>query len=89
VKVPFVAMANLVSDDGSGKGTVPELVQGDATPERVAAEAAAYLDDPVRSAFTRARLARGLEELGPPGAPGRTADALLAALATAAGQSSA
>src|SRR5450756_2501113 len=63
VKVPFVAMANLVSDDGSGKGTVPELVQGDATPERVAAEAAAYLDDPARSAGTRARLARGLEEL--------------------------
>jgi len=81
VKVPFVAMANLVSDDGSGKGTVPELVQGDATPERVAAEAAAYLDDPARSAATRARLARGLEELGPPGAPGRTADALIAALA--------
>ena len=66
------------------KGTVPELVQGDATPERVAAEAAAYLDDPARSAATRARLARGLEELGPPGAPGRTADALVAALAAAA-----
>ncbi|MGZ5430074.1 MAG: lipid-A-disaccharide synthase, partial [Thermoanaerobaculia bacterium] len=84
VKVPFVAMANLVSDDGSGKGTVPELVQGDATPERVAAEAAAYLDDPARSAGTRARLARGLAELGPPGAPGRTADALVAALVAAA-----
>jgi len=84
VKVPFVAMANLVSDDGSGKGTVPELVQGDATPERVAAEAGAYLDDPARSAATRARLARGLEELGPPGAPGRTADALVAALAASA-----
>jgi len=81
VKVPFVAMANLVSDDGSGTGTVPELVQGDATPERVAAEAAAYLEDPARSAATRAHLARGLEELGPPGASGRTADALIAALA--------
>jgi lipid-A-disaccharide synthase len=84
VKVPFVAMANLVSDDGSGKGTVPELVQSDATPARIAAEAAAYLDDPARSASTRARLARGLEELGPPGAPGRTADALVAALLAAA-----
>ena len=80
VKVPFVAMANLVSDDGSGAGTVPELLQGRATPERIAAEAAAYLDDPARAALTRARLARGLEELGPPGAPGRTADAVLAAL---------
>src|ERR1019366_8974334 len=55
--------------------------QADATPERVAAEAAAYLDDPARSAGTRACLARGLEDLGPPGAPGRTADALVAALA--------
>ncbi len=83
VKVPFVAMANLVSDDGSGKETVPELVQGDATPERVADEATAYLDDPSRAAATRARLARGLEELGPPGAPGRTADALVAVLVAA------
>ena len=80
VKVPWVAMANLVSDDGSGASTVPELLQGDATPERIAAEAAAYLDDPARAARTRARLARGLEELGPPGAPGRAAEAVLAAL---------
>ncbi|HEX7616101.1 MAG TPA: lipid-A-disaccharide synthase [Thermoanaerobaculia bacterium] len=81
VKVPFVAMANLVSDDGSGKGAVPELLQSDATPERIAAEAAAFIEDPGLVARTRARLARGLEELGPPGAPGRTADAVLAALA--------
>jgi lipid-A-disaccharide synthase len=80
VKVPWVAMANLVSDDGSGASTVPELLQGDATPERIAAEAAAYLDDAARAARTRASLARGLEELGPPGAPGRTAEAVLAAL---------
>ncbi len=80
VKVPFVAMANLVSDDRSGIGAVPELLQGDATPERIAFEAARFLDDPGLSARTRARLARGLEELGPPGAPGRTADAVLAAL---------
>src|ERR1019366_39999 len=58
--------------------------QADATPERVAAEAAAYLDDPARSAGTRARLARGLEDLGPPGAPRRTADALVAGPAAAA-----
>jgi lipid-A-disaccharide synthase len=84
VKVPWVAMANLVSDDGSGAGTVPELLQGDATPERIAAEALAVLDDPARAARVRARLARGLGELGPPGASGRTADAVLAALSAAA-----
>jgi lipid-A-disaccharide synthase len=84
VKVPWVAMANLVSDDGSGASTVPELLQGDATPERIAAEAVAVLDDPARAAHVRLRLARGLEELGPPGAPGRAADAILAALSAAA-----
>jgi lipid-A-disaccharide synthase len=84
VKVPWVAMANLVSDDGSGASTVPELLQGDATPERIAAEAVAVLDDPARAARVRLRLARGLEELGPPGAPGRAADAILAALSVAA-----
>jgi lipid-A-disaccharide synthase len=80
VKVPFVAMANLVSDDGSGTSAVPELLQGDATPERIAAKAAAFLDDPGLVARTRARLARGLAELGAPGAPGRAAEAVLAAL---------
>jgi lipid-A-disaccharide synthase len=80
VKVPFVAMANLVSDDGSGTSAVPELLQGDATPERIAAKAAAFLDDPGLVARTRARLARGLAELGAPGAPRRTAEAVLAAL---------
>ncbi len=80
VRVPFVAMANLVSDDGSGTAAVPELLQGDANPVRIAAEAAAFLEDPDLVARTRARLASGLAELGPPGAPGRTAEALLAAL---------
>ncbi|HEV8267956.1 MAG TPA: lipid-A-disaccharide synthase, partial [Thermoanaerobaculia bacterium] len=60
--------------------TVPELVQHDATPERVAAEAAAFLDDPARAARVKERLARGAEELGEPGAAARAADALLAAL---------
>ena len=80
VKVPFVAMANLLSDDGSGTAAVPELLQGDATPERVAAAATAFLEDPGLVARTRARLARGREELGARGAPGRTADAVVAAL---------
>ncbi len=80
VKVPHVAMANIVSDDGSGARAVPELIQGDATSERVAAEAAAFLDDPTRVADTKRRLARGRERLGPPGAAGRAASALLRVL---------
>ena len=80
VKVKDIAMANIVSDDGSGNRAVPELVQHEATPERIAAEVRAYLDDPSRVAATRARLAKGLTDLGPPGAASRTADALLLAL---------
>ncbi len=80
VKVDDVAMANLVSDDGSGTRAVPELIQGAATPERIAAEVAAFLDDPARAAESRRRLALGRADLGPAGAAERTAEALLAAL---------
>jgi lipid-A-disaccharide synthase len=80
VKVDHVAMANTISDDGSGTRAVPELIQGDATPERIAAEAAAFLDDPSRRAQAKRQLAHGREELGPPGAADRAAEALLTAL---------
>ena len=77
VKVPNVAMANILSDPGDGSQTVPELIQGAATPERVAEEVERFLDDPARAAEARRRLALGREELGAPGAPDRTADAIL------------
>jgi lipid-A-disaccharide synthase len=80
VKVPSVAMANILSDPGDGTRAVPELIQGAATPERVSAEVERLLDDPERAAEARRRLAAGREELGEPGAPGRTADAVLALL---------
>ncbi len=80
VKVPHVAMANIVSDDGSGVRAVPELIQGEVTPERVAAEAAAFLDDPARAAEARRRLACGRESLGPPGAAARAAASVLGML---------
>jgi lipid-A-disaccharide synthase len=80
IRVPFVAMANILSDRGDGSQTVPELIQRDATPERVAAEVERLLSDPARAAETRRRLALGREELGEPGAPARTAEALLALL---------
>lgn len=80
VKVPSVAMANILSDPGDGTRAVPELIQGDATPERVAAEVERFLDDPERAAEARRRLAAGREELGEPGAAARTAEAVLALL---------
>lgn len=84
IRVPNVAMANILSDPGDGSQSVPELLQGAATPERIAAEAERFLDDPARAAEARRRLALGREELGAPGAPGRTADAVLALLGSAA-----
>ena len=82
VKVADVAMANIVSDDGTGLRTVPELLQEDATAENVAAEAEKFLSDPALAAATRARLAKGAADLGPPGAGERAAEALLAAVGT-------
>lgn len=80
VKVPSVAMANILSDPGDGSRAVPELIQSAATPERVAAEVERFLDEPERAAEARRRLAAGREELGEPGAPDRTAEAVLALL---------
>lgn len=80
VRVPHVAMANIVTDDGTGLRTVPELLQEEATPGNVAAEAEKFLSDAALSARTRERLAKGAADLGPPGAAARTAEALVAAL---------
>jgi len=78
VKVPNVAMANILSDPGDGSQSVPELIQGAATPGRIALEVERFLSEPARAAEARRRLALGREELGPPGAPARTAEAILA-----------
>lgn len=69
VRVPFIGMPNLIL----GKAAVPELIQNDVTPERVAAEARAILDDPARAAAIRADLARVRALLGAPGAARRAA----------------
>lgn len=82
VKVPNVAMANILSDPGDGSQTVPELIQRAATPERIAAGIERFLSNPALADEARRRLALGREELGPPGAPGRTADAVLALVAS-------
>lgn len=73
VKVKHIAMANLLA----GKGVVPELIQRDATPERAAAEAARFLDEPAYAASVRADLLAVRRSLGTPGAADRAAAALL------------
>lgn len=77
VKVNMYAMANLVA----GRRVVPELIQSDFTPHRVAGETVAFLTD--RPLYERTRDAlRGVrEQLGAPGASGRAADAILETVA--------
>src|SRR5687768_17469564 len=69
VRVPHFAMVNLIAQ----RAIVPELEQSDFTPARVAAEAAALLDDPARYERTLQDLADVRRRLGAPGASGRAA----------------
>jgi lipid-A-disaccharide synthase len=73
VRVDTFAMANL----GAGKRVVPELIQDDFQPARVAAEAISILTDPARAAAMRRELAEVRHRLGAPGASARAARAVL------------
>ena len=73
VTVERIAMANVLA----GREIVPELIQADATPERVAAEATAIVDDPGRAKRMRADLSALRETLGEPGAVNRAAETIL------------
>jgi lipid-A-disaccharide synthase len=73
VKVDTYAMVNLVA----GRRVVPELIQDDFTPERVADEAVGFLLDSRRYSEARAALREVRARLGEPGASGRAAEAVL------------
>ncbi|MBL8834086.1 MAG: lipid-A-disaccharide synthase [Rhodospirillales bacterium] len=60
IKVPFVAMPNVIA----GRAVIPELLQEDCTPERLAGELATLLDDPAAAARMRADLAAICDALG-------------------------
>jgi len=81
VRTPYFAMVNLIAE----KRVVPELVQDDFTPERVAGETLKLLKEPNARDAQR----RGLEEvrtrLGPPGAVERAADEITEMLQGTAG----
>jgi lipid-A-disaccharide synthase len=74
VRVEHIAMPNLIA----GRTIVPELVQDDFTPGRVATETVRFLEDPVLHERTREALRGVRQQLGGPGASGRAADAVLA-----------
>jgi lipid-A-disaccharide synthase len=79
VRLPDVSLVNLVL----GKRAVPELIQGDANPERIAAEAARLLTDAAARNEMRQALAELRERLGEGGASGRAAAEVAAMLAEA------
>ena len=61
---------------------MPELLQDDFTVSRLAGEAEGLLQSPERLSAMKAGLARVTERVGPPGASGRAAEALLEAVAS-------
>jgi lipid-A-disaccharide synthase len=72
VRTPYFAMVNLIAE----KEVVPELVQDDFTPDRVAAETLRLLQDPNARGTMRTGLAEVRKRLGPPGAVERAADCI-------------
>src|SRR5437667_7115560 len=74
VKTRFFSMVNLIA----GRAVVPELIQDDFTPQRLAAEAESLLSGSPSPNPRVSEMKRGLEEvqnlLGPPGAVERAAD---------------
>lgn len=85
VRVDTFAMANLVA----GRRVVPELIQDDFVPERVAAEALRVLTDPLAASRVRDDLRDVRTRLGEPGASRRAAAAVLRIARSRAGRAAA
>jgi lipid-A-disaccharide synthase len=81
VRLPNVSLVNLVL----GRRVVPELIQGEANPERIAAEAARLLTGAGDRNEMRAALAELRGRLGAGGASGRAAAEVESMLAEVAG----
>jgi lipid-A-disaccharide synthase len=77
VRTPMFAMVNLIA----GRRIVPELIQDDLTPERLAIEASRLLDSPTERGAMRAALAEVRAKLGAAGAIDRAADIIAGMLA--------
>ena len=72
VNIPHIGLPNIVAE----KSVVPELIQNDFTPAKVAQEALALLESE-RNAKMKEDLAYVKERLGKPGAVGRVAELVL------------
>jgi lipid-A-disaccharide synthase len=80
VRTKFFSMVNLIA----GRAVVPELIQQDFTPQRLAEEASKLLSPTADGQARREEITRGLAEvrtlLGPPGAIDRAADEIVGLL---------
>jgi lipid A disaccharide synthetase len=74
VKIPQIGLVNIVA----GERVVPELVQADLTPERLAAGVSDYLKDERLYVDTSRRLLGVRDLLGEPGAAEKVAESILA-----------
>ncbi|NVN98243.1 MAG: lipid-A-disaccharide synthase [Geobacteraceae bacterium] len=70
LKVDHVGICNIVA----GERVVPELLQHDAEPHKIASEISRYLDDSVYAQTVRGKLLKVRESLGEIGAPRRVAE---------------
>jgi lipid-A-disaccharide synthase len=84
VRTRYFAMVNLIAD----KQAVPELVQDDFTPGKVASEIVRLLQEPNARASMRAELAEVRRRLGPPGAAERAAETIAGLLHGCTGNAS-
>jgi lipid-A-disaccharide synthase len=73
VKLPYIGLVNVVA----GRKIVPEFVQNDFTPERVAPELAKFINDHEYRAEVQQALSEVRAKLGAPGASRRTAELTL------------
>ncbi len=74
IRIKWIGLANIVA----GRSVVPELIQQDATAERLSGEASRLLTDHQAARVMRAELRKVREALGSPGASRRAAAAVLA-----------
>ncbi|HEV8713738.1 MAG TPA: lipid-A-disaccharide synthase [Candidatus Binatia bacterium] len=73
VRVPFIGMPNLIAE----RRVVPELIQSEVTPTRIAAEARQLLENPQAYRLAQEGLREVRRRLGPGGAAERTATLIL------------